>query len=212
MLKKIGGCIAALVLTTAPVMAATFNFGTMELDSDNSLTVDGITVTAKAGVYRDNPFDGPDADEIVILDCSESGLCNKTVSQNSQGLGVSAFLSPGEVDGLPLVFDELLSLHFDHEVLLTFVDFKKFNSNKDSFDLFVDGVLYPPEERNDDPFEPNPAIKGTIFSFGADAIDDKFRLKIATVEKMSPVPLPAAGWMLIAGMGGLAVMRRRKKS
>ncbi|WP_433989198.1 hypothetical protein SuNHUV7_35170 (plasmid) [Pseudoseohaeicola sp. NH-UV-7] len=27
----------------------------------------------------------------------------------------------------------------------------------------------------------------------------------------SPVPLPAAGWMLLAGVGGLAAMRRRKK-
>lgn len=28
---------------------------------------------------------------------------------------------------------------------------------------------------------------------------------------MTPVPLPAAGWMLLAGVGGLAAMRRRKK-
>ena len=29
---------------------------------------------------------------------------------------------------------------------------------------------------------------------------------------MSAVPLPAAGWMLIAGLGGLAAMKRRKKA
>lgn len=28
----------------------------------------------------------------------------------------------------------------------------------------------------------------------------------------SPVPLPAAGWMLLAGIGGLAAMKRRKKA
>ncbi|MEO9576479.1 MAG: VPLPA-CTERM sorting domain-containing protein [Tateyamaria sp.] len=28
----------------------------------------------------------------------------------------------------------------------------------------------------------------------------------------TPVPLPAAGWMLLAGVGGLAAMRRRKKA
>lgn len=209
MFKNIASCITALALTTAPVMAATFNFGTMNLDSNNSLTVDGITVTAKAGVYSDKPLGGPDADEIVFLDCSETILCNKAVDQNDDGLGIKNGSLTNQIDGI--FADELLSLHFDHEVLLTLVDFKKFGSN-DSFDFFVDGVLYPPEERTDDPFQPNPAIKGTIFSFGADAINDKFRLKRAKVEKMAPIPLPAAGWMLLAGLGGLAAMRRRKKS
>ncbi len=32
---------------------------------------------------------------------------------------------------------------------------------------------------------------------------------IASLE-VTPVPLPAAGWMLIAGLGGLAAMKRRK--
>ncbi|MRH20450.1 VPLPA-CTERM sorting domain-containing protein [Rhodovulum strictum] len=29
---------------------------------------------------------------------------------------------------------------------------------------------------------------------------------------ISAVPLPAAGWLLIAGLGGLGVVARRKKS
>jgi hypothetical protein len=29
---------------------------------------------------------------------------------------------------------------------------------------------------------------------------------------ISAVPLPAAGWMLLAGLGGIAVMRRRAKA
>jgi hypothetical protein len=29
---------------------------------------------------------------------------------------------------------------------------------------------------------------------------------------VSPVPLPAAGWMLLAGLGGIAALRRRAKA
>jgi hypothetical protein len=32
------------------------------------------------------------------------------------------------------------------------------------------------------------------------------------VDPVTPVPLPAAGWMLIAGVGGLSAMKRRKKA
>lgn len=33
-----------------------------------------------------------------------------------------------------------------------------------------------------------------------------------TPAELPPVPLPAAGWMLIAGIGGLAALRRRKRA
>lgn len=32
------------------------------------------------------------------------------------------------------------------------------------------------------------------------------------VEPPAPVPLPAAGWLMIAGLGGLAALRRRKRA
>lgn len=39
------------------------------------------------------------------------------------------------------------------------------------------------------------------------------RILAATfTQNISPVPLPAAGWMLLAGIGGLAALRRRKKA
>lgn len=35
--------------------------------------------------------------------------------------------------------------------------------------------------------------------------------EFGSIPGLPPVPLPAAGWMLIAGLGGLAAIRRRKK-
>lgn len=33
-----------------------------------------------------------------------------------------------------------------------------------------------------------------------------------TALELTPIPLPAAGWMLIAGLGGIAAMKRRKRA
>jgi hypothetical protein len=35
---------------------------------------------------------------------------------------------------------------------------------------------------------------------------------ISAYYTVAPIPLPAAGWMLLAGIGGLAAMRRRRKA
>ena len=42
---------------------------------------------------------------------------------------------------------------------------------------------------------------GLVHSFVADEVRDAYA---------SPIPLPAAGWMLLAGLGGLAALRRRQ--
>ncbi|MGP1358670.1 MAG: VPLPA-CTERM sorting domain-containing protein [Roseicyclus sp.] len=45
----------------------------------------------------------------------------------------------------------------------------------------------------------------------ATSTNDAFTFDGAVVG-LAPVPLPAAGWMLLAGMGGLVLMRRRAKA
>ena len=51
--------------------------------------------------------------------------------------------------------------------------------------------------------------EGNMFMYvGTPALSHFSKIDTTT----TPVPLPAAGWMLIAGVGGLAAMRRRKKS
>jgi hypothetical protein len=47
----------------------------------------------------------------------------------------------------------------------------------------------------------------SIFAIGVPTNSDQIRVSGLTV---APIPLPAAGWLLLAGVGGLVAMRRKK--
>ena len=53
---------------------------------------------------------------------------------------------------------------------------------------------------------------GSIFGIGAFFDDSQWKLQAITFDIIptTEVPLPAAGWMLLAGLGGLAAAKRRK--
>jgi hypothetical protein len=51
-------------------------------------------------------------------------------------------------------------------------------------------------------------LGGTIFT----GLDDISHVSFYSTGDTPVIPLPAAGWLLLAGIGGLATMRRRKKS
>lgn len=54
---------------------------------------------------------------------------------------------------------------------------------------------------------------GSSFAIGASGYNDEWKLRSVAVDYTPPVvPLPAAGWMLMAGIGGLAAMKRRRKA
>ena len=50
---------------------------------------------------------------------------------------------------------------------------------------------------------------GSVFGVGAYSHGSDFRVQAIHFEV---VPLPAAGWLLLAGIGGLAALKRRKKA
>ena len=54
---------------------------------------------------------------------------------------------------------------------------------------------------------------GTIIGIGAFSETSAFKVRSLTVEyhEPDPIPLPAAGWLLLAGIGGLGVMKRRSR-
>lgn len=54
--------------------------------------------------------------------------------------------------------------------------------------------------------------EGWVTSFNGNSIAALSNITFFDSSGVSEVPLPAAGWMLIAGVGGLAAMRRRRKA
>lgn len=195
--------VATLLAGAVPAAAATFDFRTTPNAGANAWLADGILATATAGHYRDFP----NPDTILCYDC-------KTVTHtNSGGLGVdSHWFDSDQIDGS--IHNDLVTLTFDREVRFSAVNFSSWDAS-DSFDLFVDGTLVSPEERSADGagFYSLAGILGSSISFGADAGllagFDSFR--VASLE-VAPVPVPAAGFLLLAGLGGLATLRRRAKA
>lgn len=204
---------AVFCVISLPASAATFDFtggangANGNYNGNYSATVDGITVNVTAGTYDGTDLFGSNDDTIVATDCSTIFICPRVVTKTNDGLGIGdnlPFLGVvgGEVSG----FSDLITFTFSQVV-----DFRKMIfaavDGDDDFDLFIDGALVS-EENNIAAANPfGPFGMGTSFSVGADALFDDFR--IASID-VAAVPLPASAFLLMAGIGGLGAMRRRK--
>ncbi|MGI1661249.1 VPLPA-CTERM sorting domain-containing protein [Palleronia sp. KMU-117] len=85
----------------------------------------------------------------------------------------------------------------------------------DSFDLFIDlggGLSYQLSDLVAGMVTFDDLLVSDVFGIGASGKYDAFKIKEIVFKDAPPnvIPLPAAGWLLVAGLGGLAAMRRKK--
>lgn len=182
-------------------------------DGTYSVTIDGLTVFVTAGRYSSSG--GPDT--IIDSDCSDGGcgtLGDREVRKSNSGLGVddpAGFPNTdgGDIDGF--LGNDLITFTFNTIVNFDEVFFRNVDSN-DDFDIFIDGLLVSEDVgiAGSNPFDLSTFIpsSGMSISFGADGSFDNYRVGSLTV---AAVPIPAAGLLLLTGLGGLAAMQRRRK-
>jgi hypothetical protein len=185
-------------------------------------------VSVEAFLYDNAPFPTPSGNpSLASWSGADGGLgiCSGTLDQGS-----CTGDSP-QVDGD--VENEMAVLTFGKRVRLTAITFAPFDSvetdpaKRDKFDVFTFGngagaastqsflertVLCPGGVCTVQvgPFD----LTGTVFGIGAFQDGSAFKIQSVSFEDapLEVIPLPAAGWGLVAGLGALAMLRRRRKA
>ncbi len=198
--------------------AATFSFDTAttgwqsELDYSDSgigLKVTGATKQGNTPAY------------VATWNGFGLGVCSEYESY----LGCPSALDQHAIDNF-ILLDDVAVLTFDKKVKLTKLVFNGLDNDGNTFDLYADGSGW----FLDDEFIGGASTisyglnTSLAFSFGVAAgnydscitigrretcFEKSSAFKLRSVE-VAAVPLPAAGLLLLAGLGGLAALRRRK--
>lgn len=190
------GVCAVAVLAAGSASAATISF-TGQTGSAPSFTFsDAFTSVTATGLREDGSL------------CTAYREVNVTATSGGLGVGADSGrcfggLDSGALDGQ---IDEILVLTLDIARLVTGLAFTAFDTN-DPYEILVDdgsGSFASVGTGNQNPFAQNLFAKRIAIS----VTDNSAAFRVASMSYV--VPLPAAGWMLLAGLGGLAALKRRR--
>ena len=173
-------------------------------------TVSGISVVGSASASDNSSlvayFDSGNAGLGVCGVLTGSGQCNPSNDDNVGALGGSSNSGDSTFETLILTFSESVNLT---DVLFRSEGHHVFNGTVtiNNTSTVISGGSWLG------------SLIGSVFTFQYDPIDcgggtgcgssNEFYIEAATV---APVPVPAAGLLLLTALGGLGVMRRRRKS
>lgn len=210
-------CFVAASAGVGSASTVNFNFGShpANLNQDMiSRTVDGVTLDVSGVRCRDGR--GPN-----------HRSCDSTrVDEWGTGIGIwTSWGDSHQVDGYHS--NEFLKLTLNAVMTLATSSFTYYSPNDDfvaygwnalteRWDHIVNGdacTSHCGSSSTVHTYDFGPAAyTSNMFMIGSRGSDDDWKFEGASFTSPAVVPLPAAGWLLLAGIGGLAALKRRKNA
>lgn len=147
-------------------------------------------------------------------------LCDPVLTQDaSEGIGIAR--NPFDDPSIDAFQAEAITFVFDEEVIFEAVDFG-FVDADDDWSITVDGTTLV-DISNEDPFISFGGVTGTTLTISAffelpeDLVLGEFddfniqSITVSVIDDPTIVPLPASAGLLLAGLGGLTLARRRRQ-